>query len=125
MKRRVEASRAGGSWGKVLLSGLVGLGVPLVLRGVSRSGQRSHGSPVTVGAVAGVLGALLGGGFVRRTPEEPSLPASRPAPSQRLERVPAEPVEHHTSLDEAPEPRRGPNGRERIWLTADSEAFVH
>lgn len=121
MKRKAEARGTGGSWGKVLLSGLVGLGVPLVLRGVSRSGQRSHGSPVTVGAVAGVLGALLGGGFVRRVREEPALPA----PSQRLEVVPDTEVEPRATREEAPELRRGPNGRERIWLIADSEAAAH
>lgn len=118
MKRRGAASKARGSWRKVLLGGLTGLGVPLVLQGMSRAGGKRPGSPVTVGAVAGVLGALLGGGLVRRPREEPSLAAPEPAPGPR-------PESRASPEDEAPEPRRGPNGRERIWLTGDSRAFAY
>lgn len=118
MKRRGAASKARGSWRKVLLGGLTGLGVPLMLRGVSSGRDRGRGSSVTVGAVAGVLGVLLGGGLVRRPREEPSLSAPEPAPGPRVEPL-------GSAEDEAPEPRRGHNGRERIWLTGAGEAYAY
>ncbi|WP_044198678.1 hypothetical protein [Hyalangium minutum] len=116
MKRGREGGTARGSWREVLLGGLTGVGVPLVLQ-VMRAGRKGHGSPVTVGAVAGVLGALLGGGVVGRKREAPSAAPPEPAPSSAAH----EPARG----EEAPEPRRGPNGRERIWLTADGGAFAH
>jgi hypothetical protein len=106
--RQVSGRRA--RWGEVLLGSLAGFGVPVLLRGVNR-GQRRLGSPVTMGAVAGLLGALVGGGLARRRRVEPVPPEGekRAKPEPR----PAEPVAH----PRAPaEPRRGPSGRERDWL---------
>jgi hypothetical protein len=78
-------------WGEILLGGITGLGVPVVLWGLARRGG-ARGSPVAVGTIAGLLGALVGGGLARRPRKEPE-PRS----------------------EDAPEPRRGPNGRERPW----------
>jgi hypothetical protein len=90
MKSRAERGSRH-RWGEVLLGSLMGLGVPMVLLGLARR-RGLQGSPVAVGTIAGLLGALVGGGLARRPRGEPMLP-----------------------LEDAPEPRRGPNGRERPW----------
>jgi hypothetical protein len=96
-------------WREALLGGLAGLGVPVLLLGMARMLGIQSG-PATVGGAAGLVGALVGGKLARRTRERPELLDA--AEVSGKERPASEP---EPSLDEAPEPRRGPNGRERHW----------
>jgi len=124
MERSREAGGARDRW-EVLLGGLAGLGVPMVLWGVGRS-RGSRGSPVTVGAAAGLLGALVGGRLARRTQAEPPLPEAEAAPEATPgAAVKEERGEQSPGSGDAPEPRRGPNGRERLWAVGGNGAHPH
>ena len=117
-------------WGEVFLGGMAGLGVPLLLLGVGRVfGVR--GGPATVGGVAGLLGALVGGGLARRSSKGPGLPEVEQTSEEERGAAELEPhgnewgaAELEPRRDElwkpawkSPrEPPRGPGGRERHWL---------
>ena len=117
----MKSKHAGGSlhrWRQALLGGLTGLGVPMLLRRGAR-GRRSS-SPAIVGVVAGLLGALVGGGLARRRGRGEPEPAEPETLSQEPEKERArEPKPHREA---APEPRRGPSGRERLWLLSEAAA---
>ena len=101
-----QASGPEKRWSEALLGGMAGLGARVLLAGAGRLLGFKSGPVAVVGGVAGVVGALVGGGLARRQ-RQPEL------------RVIAE----HEVRQEAPEwesspedevtPLRGPNGRER------------
>jgi hypothetical protein len=110
MKSR-QTSGPQGFWGEVLLGGLAGLGVPVLLLGVSRR-RGLPSNPATVGTLAGLLGALVGGRLARRARGRPAGPGEvREAPREVAQAL----LELGPHLEERPEPRRGPGGRERYW----------
>ncbi|MFL5346816.1 MAG: hypothetical protein ACJ8AT_18700 [Hyalangium sp.] len=114
-----HAGRPRHRWNEALLGGLAGLGVPVLLRGGAHGRKRSN--PAAVGVVAGLLGALVGGGLARRR-RGPPAPAEPEQRSQELEQEQAREPEPHRR--EAPEPRRGPSGRERLWLLPEAPAHT-
>jgi hypothetical protein len=111
MKSR-QSSQRRGRWGEVLLGGAVGLGTPVLLRMATRALGLREESRAVDGWAAGLLGALVAGGLARRRErtkpvgEGPELRPMEPPRAVEAER----PV---TAL-----PRRGPTGRERLWLMA-------
>ncbi|WP_224247057.1 hypothetical protein [Hyalangium gracile] len=110
--------RARDRWREALVGGLAGLGVPMLLLGMA-GGRRAPAHPATVGAVAGLLGALVGGGLARRPGERPSLRQVEPVPLE--EHAPRErTMRLEPPQEDAPEPRRGPSGRERHWLLREA-----
>jgi hypothetical protein len=114
MKSRAERSSPG-HWGEALLGGLTGLGVPVLLLGLARR-RGIPGSPVAVGTIAGLLGALVGSRLARRPRGEATLPEVQETSGQ-------EEMEPTPRPQDAPEPRRGPNGRERPWYLEAAVAY--
>lgn len=104
-------------WGEALLGGLAGLGVPVLLLG-RRRGRGAPANQVAVGVLAGLLGALVGGRLARR-PGRP-VPGGAGGVFSKEERR-LEPVPHEK---DAPEPRRGPSGRERYWRLQASASGI-
>lgn len=111
MKTR-RASGTSGRLGELLLGGAVGLGAPVMVRGLSRVLGVARRGPAVGGWTAGLLGALVAGGLARRRGRmQGAAGRNGPAP----EGLPPEVAPHrHVSG----EPRRGPNGRERLWETS-------
>jgi len=95
-----QASRSGKRWSEAFLGGVAGLGARVLLAGTARLLGFKRGPVAVVGGVAGVVGALVGGGLARRQRQFELEPPAEPA-------VSAHPKEEAV-------PRRGPNGRERF-----------
>ncbi len=84
----MQASGAGGRFREAVLGSVAGLGARMVLAGAARLLGFKSGPVAVVGGMAGLVGALVGGGLARR--------------QRRFEPGPTR-------------PRRGPSGRERYW----------
>jgi len=101
-----QASAPEKRWSEALIGGMAGLGARVLLAGAGRLLGFKSGPVAVVGGVAGVVGALVGGGLARRH-RQPEL------------RVIAEPevrqdcLEWESSTEDEVTPPRGPNGRER------------
>ncbi|HLL03889.1 MAG TPA: hypothetical protein VK539_25110 [Myxococcaceae bacterium] len=97
-----QASGPEKRWSEALLGGMAGLGARVLLAGAGRLLGFKSGPVAVVGGVAGVVGALVGGGLARRQ-RRPEL------------RVIAKHEVREDSLEWEDEvtPLRGPNGRER------------
>jgi len=101
-----QASGPERRWSEALLGGVAGLGARMLLAGAGRLLGFKSGPVAVVGGVAGVMGALVGGGLARRH--------RRPEPGPVAEHaVPQEALEWEASTEDEVTPPRGPNGRER------------
>jgi hypothetical protein len=113
-----QAGGPGRRWPDALLGGVAGLGARVLLGGAARLlGLKS--SPFAVGGVAGLVGALVGSGRVRR---RLGVQPARLEPQEAIRAGPEAAAELRTvapepepAMELAEEPRRGPNGRERRW----------
>ena len=61
-----QASGPRRRWSEALLGGVAGLGARMLLAGAGRLLGFKRGPVAVVGGVAGVVGALVGGGLARR-----------------------------------------------------------
>ncbi|MDY7227672.1 hypothetical protein [Hyalangium rubrum] len=122
MKSR-QASGPGKRWEEALLGGVAGLGARVLVLGAARLlGVKS--GPVALGGMAGLLGALVGGGIARRHFRQDSPQREETAvPEPMAAAVPAVESEEEPE-DERWEPRRGPNGRERLWHLREDVAHM-
>ncbi len=102
-----QASGPEKRWSEALLGGMAGLGARVLLAGAGRLLGFKSGPVAVVGGVAGVVGALVGGGLARRH-RRPELRVVA-APEVRQEAA----QEWESSTEDEVAPPRGPNGRER------------
>jgi len=101
-----QASGPQRRWSEALLGGVAGLGARMLLAGAGRLLGFKRGPVAVVGGVAGVVGALVGGGLARRRRSPELGPPAEPE-------VEPGSLEGEDSREDEAMPRRGPNGRER------------
>ncbi len=113
-----QASGSKRRWSEALLGGVAGLGARVLLAGAARLLGFKKGPVAVVGGVAGLVGALVGGGLARRQRRLELGQGEGEEASAETNGVTALPAQWEASPDEEERemalPRRGHNGRERL-----------
>lgn len=112
-----QASGSRRRWSEAFLGGVAGLGARMLLAGASRLLGFKRGPVAVLGGVAGVVGALVGGGLARRERRsglEPPAEGTVKGAFEGANAVTALVPKWEAHPEEEPPPRRGPNGRERF-----------
>ncbi|HEX8700505.1 MAG TPA: hypothetical protein VF815_16770 [Myxococcaceae bacterium] len=121
-----QASGAGRRWSEALLGGVAGLGARVLLAGAARMLGFKSGPVAVVGGVAGLVGALVGGGLARRQRRpEGAEGAEAPGEVIRVTALDARWEAYPEAEEEELAPlRRGPNGRERLEYWQESSSHT-